>query len=98
VGTFWLWAVEHQRINSYDEVMRTTLDLDDAVLEAARAAARQTRRSVGAVISEWARRGISASPRRDRKTRIPTFATSKNSPPIDVATVKELLDDEGLPS
>jgi hypothetical protein len=38
--------------------MRTTLDIDDDVLAAAKAVARRTKRSAGAVISELARRGL----------------------------------------
>lgn len=78
--------------------MRTTLDLDDSVLEAAREVAHRTRRSIGAVISEWAKRG-SASPvtarvRGGKKRRLPTFAVRPDSPPIDLATEQRLLDDE----
>jgi hypothetical protein len=40
--------------------MRTTLDIDDAVLRAARALARQTDVSVGRALSELAKRGLSA--------------------------------------
>lgn len=38
--------------------MRTTLDIDDDVLEAAKALARQTDRTAGAVLSELARRSL----------------------------------------
>jgi len=41
--------------------VRTTLDIDDDVLLAAKATARRERRSTGAVLSEWARRGLSAA-------------------------------------
>lgn len=40
--------------------MRTTLDLDDDVLAAARELARAERRSMGAVVSNLARRGLTA--------------------------------------
>ena len=40
--------------------MRTTLQLDDDVLAAARVAARQQRRNLGAVISELARQALVA--------------------------------------
>lgn len=40
--------------------MRTTLDLDDAVLTAARNLARAERISLGAAVSRLARRGLSA--------------------------------------
>lgn len=38
--------------------MRTTLDIDDDVVAAARELARNERRSLGSVISELARRGL----------------------------------------
>ncbi len=50
--------------------MRTTLDIDDDVLEAAKALARQTDRTAGAVLSELARRTLttaSAAPGRSSK-------------------------------
>lgn len=39
--------------------MRTTLDIDEDVLLAAKALARRQRRSAGAVLSELARKGLS---------------------------------------
>jgi hypothetical protein len=43
-------------------MMRTTLDIDDDVLEAAKAIGRQTHRTAGAVLSELARRALTACP------------------------------------
>lgn len=78
--------------------MRTTLDLDDAVLQAARSAAREMRTSIGAVISEWARRGINTPvPSTKKRSRLPTFSVSSDCPPVNAGVVKELIDDEGLP-
>jgi len=42
--------------------MRTTLDIDDDVLEAAKILARQSDRTAGAVLSELARRALTSSP------------------------------------
>ena len=48
--------------------MRTTLDIDNDVLEAAKALARQTDRTAGAVLSDLARRALTtASPARRGK-------------------------------
>lgn len=41
--------------------MRTTLDIDDDVLRAAKERARRERRSAGSVLSELARRGLTAT-------------------------------------
>ena len=53
--------------------MRTTLQLDDDVLAAARVLARQQRTSLGAVISELARQALVAPA---RKIGVPTIATA----------------------
>ena len=42
--------------------MRTTLDIDDDVLRAAKDLARRERKTVGRVISELARRALAGSP------------------------------------
>ena len=42
--------------------MRTTLDIDDDVLQAARDVARREKKTAGKVISELARKGLGASP------------------------------------
>jgi Arc/MetJ family transcription regulator len=52
-----------------ESLMRTTLDIDDDVLEAARELARQTDRTAGAVISDLARQALTTpvSARRGKK-------------------------------
>ena len=42
--------------------MRTTLDIDEDVLQAARGLARREHKSIGALLSELARRGLAAAP------------------------------------
>jgi hypothetical protein len=42
--------------------MRTTLDIDDDVLFAAKEIAKREKKTVGTVVSEWARRSFHASP------------------------------------
>src|SRR5262245_11533436 len=42
--------------------MRTTLDIDDDVLQAAKALARREKKTAGQMISELARRALGASP------------------------------------
>lgn len=44
------------------QLVRTTLDIDDDVLQAAKALARQTNRTAGAVVSELARRALTTVP------------------------------------
>jgi hypothetical protein len=78
--------------------MRTTLDLDAAILEAARSYARQTRQSIGKVISNWARQGFSVSDKSEGGSGFPKFNVPKDADPITLEKVRELLDDEGLSS
>ena len=57
--------------------MRTTLQLDDDVLAAARVLARQQRTSLGAVISELARQALVApAPAPAQSAPNPTIATA----------------------
>lgn len=42
--------------------MRTTLEIDNDVLEAAKALGRQTRRTAGAVLSDLARQALTTAP------------------------------------
>ena len=80
--------------------MRTTLDIDDSVLAAAKETAAAKRTSAGAVISEWARRGLHAprgKPRPDGGG-FPIFAVPAKAAPLTTATVNAIIDDEGLPA
>ncbi|HZU46243.1 MAG TPA: antitoxin [Mycobacterium sp.] len=71
--------------------MRTTLDIDDAVLAAARAIAQAEKRSLGAVISELARRGLVPAQRSSEE--FPLFSVSENAPPITADMVDRALDE-----
>ena len=74
--------------------MRTTLTLDDALLEAAAPLAKARGTHLGEVISEWARRGLAAeSAAAPRPDGFPVFAA--RGKPITSRQVKVLLDDEG---
>jgi hypothetical protein len=84
--------------------MRTTLSLDPVILTAAKEVAAETHRSVGAVISDWAARGLQSSSGGTGATRkrpasrstFPTFDVPADSPPITSQRVKQLLSEEGL--
>ncbi|HZT67192.1 MAG TPA: hypothetical protein VFA11_15490 [Acidimicrobiales bacterium] len=75
--------------------MRTTLNLDDEILRAARALARAEHRSVGEVISELARRGL--TPRSDRSAEeedgFPVFRVPEDAPVITAEMVQAALDE-----
>lgn len=66
--------------------MRTTLDIDDGVLAAARAIAEAQNRSLGSVISELARRGLGTG-------AFPTFVVPADAAPITPGTVDRALDE-----
>ena len=53
--------------------MRTTLEIDDDVLEAAKSLARQSDRTAGAVLSELARRALTSAPPKARKAGVGGF-------------------------
>jgi len=74
--------------------MRTTLSIDDDVLDAARAIADQTRRSIGEVVSELARRGLQPRPESGSRSRLPCFNVSEKARPFTPEAVRKDLDDE----
>ena len=84
--------------------MRTTLTLDPVILTAAKEVAKETHRSVGAVISDWAARGLKASVGVSGEVRkssaaqalFPVFDVPPDSSPITSQRVKLLLEEEGL--
>lgn len=81
--------------------MRTTLDIDPIVLSAAKDVAAHSRRSVGAVLSEWARKGLEASrtaPSTRLRNGFPLFAIPADAAPVTSETVSEILADEDLPA
>lgn len=49
--------------------MRTTLDIDDDVLKAAKELARREKKTAGAIISELTRRALTAPPRAGREPK-----------------------------
>jgi hypothetical protein len=74
--------------------MRTTLNLDEDVVEAARALADSERRSLGKVVSELARRGL--APREARfgdEDGFPVFNVGDGAPAITGEMVETALDE-----
>jgi HAMP domain-containing protein len=74
--------------------VRTTLSIDDDVLLAAKARAEREQRSLGDVVSELARRGLSPSPT-ERKTRsgITLLPRSEKGRPVTSDIVRKLRDE-----
>ena len=74
--------------------MRTTLSIDEDVLQAARSLAAAQQRSLGQVISELARRGL--APRADRiddEDGFPVFRVDPGAPVITPDMVNAALDE-----
>lgn len=83
------------------EPMRTTLDIDDEVLTAAKEIARRQRKTAGRVISELARRALTEPPIEADAVREPeTFHGFRPLPAegrvVSDATVERLREEEGV--
>ena len=68
--------------------MRTTLNIDDEILEVARSLAGKRSISVGAALSELARRGLRKRAPSLRKG-FPVFDVSRDSTPLTLDRVKQ---------
>lgn len=72
--------------------MRTTLDLDEDVVAAARELAAGGRRSLGSVISELARRGLTPA-RVEADGELPVIKVPAGTPAITPEMVRRALDE-----
>jgi hypothetical protein len=77
--------------------MRTTVNIDDDILLVVQDRARRERRSLGAVLSELARRGLQPSVPGDGRSRVPGFTPlpSRGGVVTD-ADVERLRDEVGV--
>lgn len=74
--------------------MRTTINLDDDVLETTRAIARAERRALGEVVSDLVRRGLRPTEVRiDDEHEFPMFRVSQSAPPITDEMVQAALEE-----
>ncbi|HTX30797.1 MAG TPA: hypothetical protein VMD09_05395 [Solirubrobacteraceae bacterium] len=73
--------------------MRTTLDIDDDVVAAARELATGERRSLGSVISELARRGLTPA-KIDADGEVPVIRVPAGTAPITPEMVARALDED----
>jgi len=74
--------------------MRTTLNIDDELLEIAKSFAAHRKKSVGEVISDLAKRGLNApiGTRRDPVTGLLVFDTPPDAPTITLDDVQRAQD------
>jgi hypothetical protein len=84
------------------KIMRTTLEIEGSVLDAAREAAALSKRTMGEVISQWARRGMAVTAPESGKDMLrngmPVFGMPAGTPVVTTEIVKRLLADEDLPA
>jgi len=73
--------------------MRTTLVIEDDVLEAARSLAEAEGKSVGEVISTLARRGLAPQPQETTEGSFPVFTVSAGAKPITMEMVQRALEE-----
>lgn len=73
--------------------MRTTLDLDDDVVAAARELAAVSGRSLGATVSELARRGLTPA-EIEVEGSLPVIRVPAGSAPITAEMVRRALDED----
>lgn len=75
--------------------MRTTLEIDDDVLMAAKELAEAQRSTAGKVLSDLARKGLKAAQKpAARRNGFPLLPPRKGARPVTSAVVASLLDDE----
>jgi len=76
--------------------MRTTINIDDDVLETVKAVASRDRKPVGQVVSAMLRKAVEPPAGAPRRTRngIPLFPVSANAGVVTPELIKELLEDE----
>jgi hypothetical protein len=73
--------------------MRTTLSLDDDILEAAKAIARQSRKSIGEVVSELVRSSLRRPAPQAERNGIPLLAPSDKAAIVTLDIVNALRDE-----
>jgi len=77
-----------------DVLVRTTLNIDDDVLDVARRAAAAENKSIGTALSELARRGLASRSKSKTRIRFPCFKVSRDAPPLTLERVNDARDGE----
>ena len=79
----------------YTELMRTTLDIDEYVLQAAKELAARRRTNAGKIISELARKALQPDPAEaEIRNGVPLLVSRPDERPVTMEAVNLLLDDE----
>ena len=72
--------------------MRTTLNIADDVLAAAKSLAQQQQQPVGDIISDLARKALTRPSSSQKKNGVPLLPVSRQSQPVTMELVNELRD------
>jgi hypothetical protein len=77
------------------QIMRTTLDIDDDLLQAAKEMAETRGKTAGQMVSELIRKGLQAGPATRRRVRngVPLIRRKPGAAVMTMALVNELRDD-----
>lgn len=73
--------------------MRTTVVIDDDVLEAARSLSEAEGKSLGEVLSRLARRGLAPRLQQEEEEGFPVFSVSSAAKPITLEMVQRALEE-----
>jgi hypothetical protein len=73
--------------------MRTTLEIDDDVLRAARSLAAAEGKNIGKALSDLARRGLASRSKSKRRSGFPVFDVAPGAAPITLEMVKDALNE-----
>ncbi len=76
------------------ELMRTTVDIDDDILQAAKEIAKMRRKTAGQVLSELARRGLEPVRSDELRNGVPVIRRRPGTPVMTVADVNRWLDED----
>jgi Bacterial antitoxin of type II TA system, VapB len=76
--------------------MRTTLEIDDDVIEEAKDLARLKNQSLGRSISELARRGLAArpEPRTEIRNGVPVWLSPPGAIPVTPEMIRKFIEEE----
>lgn len=73
--------------------MRTTIDIEEDVLRAAKEIARQRRMTVGQVLSDLARKSLTRKSPVSKKHGVPLFPIQRDAGVVTLELVNQLRDD-----
>ena len=73
--------------------MRTTITIDDDLFEAAKSIAHSRDQSVGKVLSDLARKGLTRAASYTTRSGMPVFSVGETAPPITPEMVKNAEDE-----